>query len=44
MDYDGTAVEELGAAILDHLGKPVHHREAPAGGTARAAEMIANLL
>jgi pimeloyl-ACP methyl ester carboxylesterase/predicted glycosyltransferase len=44
MDYDGTTVEELGAAILDHLGKPVHHREAPAGGTARAAEMIANLL
>jgi UDP:flavonoid glycosyltransferase YjiC (YdhE family) len=44
MDYDRTTVEELGAAILDHLGKPVHHREAPAGGTERAAQMIANLL
>jgi predicted glycosyltransferase len=44
MDYDGTTVEELGAAIFDHLGKPVHHRGAPSGGTARAAEMIANLL
>ncbi len=44
MDYDRTSVEELGAAILEHLGKPVRHREAPAGGTARAARMIANLL
>jgi pimeloyl-ACP methyl ester carboxylesterase/UDP:flavonoid glycosyltransferase YjiC (YdhE family) len=44
MDYDRTSVEELGAAILDHLGKPVHHRDAPAGGTERAARMIANLL
>jgi pimeloyl-ACP methyl ester carboxylesterase/predicted glycosyltransferase len=44
MDYDRTTVEELGAAILDHLGKPVHHRDAPAGGTERAARMIANLL
>jgi pimeloyl-ACP methyl ester carboxylesterase/UDP:flavonoid glycosyltransferase YjiC (YdhE family) len=44
MDYDRTTVEELAAAILDHLGKPVHHREAPSGGTERAARMIANLL
>ncbi len=44
MDFDRTTVEELGAAILDHLGKPVQHREAPAGGTERAARMIANLL
>jgi pimeloyl-ACP methyl ester carboxylesterase/predicted glycosyltransferase len=44
LDYDRTTVEELGDAILDHLGKPVHHREAPAGGTERAAQMIANLL
>jgi UDP:flavonoid glycosyltransferase YjiC (YdhE family) len=44
MDYDRTTVEELGDAILDHLGKPVHHREAPSGGTERAARMIANLL
>jgi UDP:flavonoid glycosyltransferase YjiC (YdhE family) len=44
MDFDRTTVEELGDAILDHLGKPVHHREAPSGGTERAARMIANLL
>ena len=44
MDYDRTSVEELGTAILDHLGKPVHYRDVPAGGTERAARMIANLL
>jgi pimeloyl-ACP methyl ester carboxylesterase/UDP:flavonoid glycosyltransferase YjiC (YdhE family) len=44
MDYDRTSAEELGAAILDHLGKPVHYRDVPAGGTERAARMIANLL
>jgi pimeloyl-ACP methyl ester carboxylesterase/predicted glycosyltransferase len=44
MDYDRTGVEELGAAILDHLGKPVQYRDAPAGGTERAARLIANLL
>jgi pimeloyl-ACP methyl ester carboxylesterase/UDP:flavonoid glycosyltransferase YjiC (YdhE family) len=44
MDYDRTTVEELGAALLDHLGKPVHHRDAPVGGTERAARMLANLL
>jgi UDP:flavonoid glycosyltransferase YjiC (YdhE family) len=44
MDYDATTTEALGAAILDHLGKPVQHREVPAGGTARAAALIAGLL
>jgi pimeloyl-ACP methyl ester carboxylesterase/UDP:flavonoid glycosyltransferase YjiC (YdhE family) len=44
MDYDRTTVEELAAAILDHLGKPVHYREAPAHGTDRAARAIAELL
>jgi UDP:flavonoid glycosyltransferase YjiC (YdhE family) len=44
MDYDRTSVEELGTAILDHLRKPVQHREAPVGGTERAARLIANLL
>ncbi|HXA94337.1 MAG TPA: hypothetical protein VN323_02200, partial [Candidatus Dormibacteraeota bacterium] len=44
MDYDRTGVEELGAAILDHLAKPVQYRDAPAGGTERAARLIANLL
>ncbi len=44
MDYDRTTPEELGAAILDQLGKPVQYREAPAGGTERAARLIANLL
>jgi pimeloyl-ACP methyl ester carboxylesterase/UDP:flavonoid glycosyltransferase YjiC (YdhE family) len=44
MDFDRTSPEELGAAILDHLGKPVQYRDAPAGGTERAARLIANLL
>ena len=44
MDYDRTTVEELGAAILDHLGKPMHPRDMPTDGTARAARMIAALL
>jgi pimeloyl-ACP methyl ester carboxylesterase/predicted glycosyltransferase len=44
MDYDRTTAEELGAAILDHLGKPVHPRDVPTGGTERAARMIAGLL
>jgi pimeloyl-ACP methyl ester carboxylesterase/UDP:flavonoid glycosyltransferase YjiC (YdhE family) len=44
MDYDRTTVEELGAAILDHLGKPVQGREVPADGTERAARLIATLL
>jgi pimeloyl-ACP methyl ester carboxylesterase/UDP:flavonoid glycosyltransferase YjiC (YdhE family) len=44
MDFDRTTPEELGAAILDHLGKPVHWAEPPADGTERAARMIANLL
>ena len=44
MDYDRTTVEELGTAILDHLGKPPEHRVAPIGGTERAARAIAQLL
>jgi pimeloyl-ACP methyl ester carboxylesterase/predicted glycosyltransferase len=44
MDYDMISSEELGAAILDHLGKPAQGREVPTGGTERAARMIANLL
>jgi pimeloyl-ACP methyl ester carboxylesterase/predicted glycosyltransferase len=44
MDFDRTGVEELGAAILDHLSKPVQYRDAPVGGTERAARLIANLL
>ena len=44
MDYDRTSVEELAAAMLHHLDKPVQYRAAPTGGTERAARMIANLL
>ena len=44
MDYDRTTEEELAEAILDHLGKPAHWRDVPAGGTAKAAAMIADLL
>jgi pimeloyl-ACP methyl ester carboxylesterase/UDP:flavonoid glycosyltransferase YjiC (YdhE family) len=44
MDYDRTSAEDLAAAILDHLGKPVHWKDAPRGGTERAARMLAGLL
>ncbi|HKZ08439.1 MAG TPA: alpha/beta fold hydrolase [Methylomirabilota bacterium] len=44
MDFGRTSEEELGAAIVDHLGKPVQYRDAPAGGTERAARLIAHLL
>ncbi len=44
MDYDRTTDEELAAAILDDLGKPVDWREPPADGTAKAAAMLAELL
>jgi pimeloyl-ACP methyl ester carboxylesterase/UDP:flavonoid glycosyltransferase YjiC (YdhE family) len=44
MDFDRTNTEELGAAIVDHLGKPAHGRDVPGGGTERAARMIAELL
>ena len=43
-DYDRTSVDELGAAILKHLGQPVRHGPVPADGTAKAARMIAELL
>jgi pimeloyl-ACP methyl ester carboxylesterase len=44
MDYDRTTDEDLAAAMLDHLGKPVAWGEVTAGGTARAAAMLAELL
>jgi predicted glycosyltransferase len=44
MDYDRTTPEALAAVMLEHLGKPVHWRPAPAGGTDRAARMLAGLL
>jgi predicted glycosyltransferase len=44
MDYDRTTAESLAASIVDHLGKPVHWREAPTGGVERAAQSIAELL
>jgi UDP:flavonoid glycosyltransferase YjiC (YdhE family) len=43
-DYDRTSPEELGAAILTHLGTPVRHRDVPVDGTERAARMLATLL
>jgi hypothetical protein len=30
--------------MLDHLGKPVHARDIPTDGTARAARLVADLL
>jgi pimeloyl-ACP methyl ester carboxylesterase len=44
MDYDRTTEEDLAAAILEHLGKPVHWPDVTAGGTPRAAAMLADLL
>jgi len=44
MDYDRVSVEELGASILDNLRRPIRYKDAPAGGTERAARLIANLL
>jgi pimeloyl-ACP methyl ester carboxylesterase/predicted glycosyltransferase len=44
LHYDRTTPEALGAAILDHLGKPVHSAPVPLDGTDRAARMIAELL
>jgi UDP:flavonoid glycosyltransferase YjiC (YdhE family) len=44
MDYDRTTAEELAAAMLDHLGKPVHYRDIPGDGTQRAARLLAQLL
>ena len=44
MDFDRTSVEELGEAIVEHLDKPVQYRDAPTGGTERAARLIAQLL
>ena len=44
MDFDRTTVEDLAQAILDHLGKPAHWPDIPAGGTERAARLIAGLL
>ena len=44
LDYDRTSAEELAGRILEHLAKPAHGRDVPAGGTQHAARMIANLL
>jgi len=44
MDYDRTTAEALGAAMVTHLGRPVHHADVPVDGTERAARMIATLL
>jgi pimeloyl-ACP methyl ester carboxylesterase/UDP:flavonoid glycosyltransferase YjiC (YdhE family) len=44
LDYDRVGPEALGAAILDHLGKPVHWAPMPLDGTDRAARLIAELL
>jgi pimeloyl-ACP methyl ester carboxylesterase/predicted glycosyltransferase len=44
LDYDRTSPEALGAAMLEHLGKPVHSAEVPLDGTDRAARLIAALL
>jgi hypothetical protein len=44
MDYDRTTPEDLASVMLQHLGKPVHYRDIPSDGTARAARLVAELL
>jgi UDP:flavonoid glycosyltransferase YjiC (YdhE family) len=44
LDYDRTGPEALGAAMLEHLGKPAHVADMPLDGTDRVARMIAELL
>jgi pimeloyl-ACP methyl ester carboxylesterase len=44
LDFDRTPPEALGAALVEHLGKPVRYRDVPVDGTARAARLIATLL
>jgi pimeloyl-ACP methyl ester carboxylesterase len=44
LDYDRTTPEALGAALLEHLGKPVHVPAVPVDGTDRAARLLAGLL
>ena len=44
LDFEHTSPEALGAAMLEHLGKPVHSAQMPLDGTDRAARLIAGLL
>src|SRR5580765_7290950 len=44
LDFEHTSPEALGAAMLEHLGKPVHSAQMPLDGTDRAARLIAALL
>jgi pimeloyl-ACP methyl ester carboxylesterase/UDP:flavonoid glycosyltransferase YjiC (YdhE family) len=44
LDYDQTSPEALGAAMLEHLGKPVHSADIGLDGTDRAARLLAGLL
>jgi UDP:flavonoid glycosyltransferase YjiC (YdhE family) len=44
MDYDRTSVDDLSAALLDHLGKPAHWSDVPVDGTDRAARLIADVI
>lgn len=44
LDFDRTTPEALAEAMVEHLGKPATWGEVPAGGTERAARMIADAL
>jgi pimeloyl-ACP methyl ester carboxylesterase/UDP:flavonoid glycosyltransferase YjiC (YdhE family) len=44
LDFDHTSPEALGAAMLEHLGKPAHATDLPFDGTDRAARLLAGLL
>jgi len=44
MEFDQCPPEALGEAIVDELARPIDYEPVPAGGAARAAAMIAELL
>jgi predicted glycosyltransferase len=44
LDFDRTTPEALAEAMVEHLGRPATWGEVPAGGTERAARMIAEAL
>ena len=44
MDFGTDGPEAIAAAIADEIGRDVEYRQVDAGGAARAAAMIAELL
>jgi predicted glycosyltransferase len=44
MDYDSTTPDEIAAAVVSELRRPVAYREVESGGAMRAAKMLAGLI